>query len=745
MATKTEIAKRSDGDDGDDDDAHAPSSNPVMNKMMASVEAEEIYRMTNTPENKKIRLTIRTDGQNGNDIFAPLSPAKRVDTRDDNGEIDPMNKKNITPGARKAAMKSYARRANSPTGLALPTLTRNVSVAKRMNDDAKSSQSMYIEVQCKDGANRTNGSFISSSSKDACQQIEKARKIRSKWLYRKRIPDWKRRIGQVSETPEKGGPRDYRMTVDGVMRVEGIEPCLSYATFKHDFKELVGIVTRGTVRTFSHRRLALLDNFFQVHREMNGHIEEEYNKHNTIDFYGINKVDTHVHLAAAFSAKALTSFIRTKFLDHGSDVVDRETGETLADMAKKIKFDARTLTVDTIDVQADASIFNRFDHFNAKYNPCGNSALRTLFLKTKNKMDGRYFAELTRQVLQHLEHCRAGNIFAEFRVSVYGSTPNDWAQVAKWTCDNELFSRHNRWVVQVPRIYRVFKKRGMVKNFQEIISNFFEPLFAATSAPEKYPKISKFLSEVSAFDSVDDESIHESQHLEHATPEEFDGEESPSYAYQLYFFHANLVMLNRYRESRGMNTFQLRPHCGESGSVLHLATAYMLADGVAHGINLTHQISLQYLFYLDQIGIHCSPVSNNFLFLRFAESPFHKFFRRGLNISLSTDDPVQFHLSDDPLLEEYAIARQVWNLSVPDMCEIAYNSVRQCGFPDDVKARWIGEAYHLDLGTSAETNLGILEKANDPSKTNVPKIRTDYRCKRLRAEHEMLRRHGGAA
>ena len=39
-----------------------------------------------------------------------------------------------------------------------------------------------------------------------------------------------------------------------------------------------------------------------------------------------------------------------------------------------------------------------------------------------------------------------------------------------------------------------------------------------------------------------------------------------------------------------------------------------------------------------------SPMSNNALFLEFAEHPFDTFFKRGLNVSLSTDDPLQFHM-----------------------------------------------------------------------------------------------------
>jgi len=54
-----------------------------------------------------------------------------------------------------------------------------------------------------------------------------------------------------------------------------------------------------------------------------------------------------------------------------------------------------------------------------------------------------------------------------------------------------------------------------------------------------------------------------------------------------------------------------------------------------------------------------SPLSNNSLFLDYHRNPFPMFFARGLNVCLSTDDPLQIHLTKEPLVEEYGIAAQV--------------------------------------------------------------------------------------
>ena len=55
--------------------------------------------------------------------------------------------------------------------------------------------------------------------------------------------------------------------------------------------------------------------------------------------------------------------------------------------------------------------------------------------------------------------------------------------------------------------------------------------------------------------------------------------------------------------------------------------------------------ALQYLYYLAQIGIAMSPLSNNSLFLNYQRNPLPDFLGRGLMVSLSTDDPLMFHFT----------------------------------------------------------------------------------------------------
>ena len=177
------------------------------------------------------------------------------------------------------------------------------------------------------------------------------------------------------------------------------------------------------------------------------------------------------------------------------------------------------------------------------------------------------------------------------------------------------------------------------------------------------------------------------------------------------------------RKARGLNTIAFRPHAGETGNPLNLACTYMLSESIAHGINLHQQVSLQYLYYLDQVGISSSPLSNNFLFRKIRESPVGKLFRRGLNITLSTDDPLLFHMSDDPLLEEYSVARATFDLSMTDMMEMARNSVIQSGFEEEFKQKYLGKDFRKGV-TFCDERL-----------THVPLIRAKFRAEHLALEH----------
>ncbi|XP_071841600.1 AMP deaminase 2-like isoform X1 [Apostichopus japonicus] len=523
---------------------------------------------------------------------------------------------------------------------------------------------------------------------------------------------------------------------DSEENVEKGQPVeLSYPdreTFLADQNMLLALIANGPIKSFAYRRLSYLSSRFHLHNLLNEMKElaaQKAVRHR--DFYNIRKVDTHVHAASCMNQKHLLRFIKKK-MKNDKEVQayydkSKKKVMTLHEVFESMNLTAYDMNVDTLDVHADRNTFHRFDKFNAKYNPIGESKLREIFIKTDNYMEGRYFAELIKEVAFDLEECKYQN--AEYRLSIYGRSREEWDNLAKWGVHHKVYSDNIRWLIQVPRLYDVYRANKLVSNFGEVLDNLFLPLFEATRDPKSHPELHQFLKYVSGFDSVDDESKPEGQAFTKNTPEptEWTSSENPPYSYYLFYMYANLVTLNSFRRERGMNTFVLRPHCGEAGPIHHLVAAFILSENISHGLLLRKSPVLQYLYYLSQIGIAMSPLSNNSLFLNYHRNPLPEFHARGLCVSLSTDDPLQFHFTKEPLMEEYSIAAQVWKLTTCDMCELARNSVVMSGFEEEVKEHWLG------LNWRKEGPAG-----NDIIRTNVPDIRAAFRYETLCEELETI-------
>lgn len=120
-------------------------------------------------------------------------------------------------------------------------------------------------------------------------------------------------------------------------------------------------------------------------------------------------------------------------------------------------------------MHAHKDSFHRFDKFNLKYNPIGESRLREIFLKTDNLIKGKYLADLTKEVINDLEQSKYQMV--EWRLSIYGRSKDEWDKLAKWVVENKLFSNNVRWLIQIPRLYNVYKKSGIVKNFQDVVTS----------------------------------------------------------------------------------------------------------------------------------------------------------------------------------------------------------------------------------------------------------------------------------
>lgn len=228
---------------------------------------------------------------------------------------------------------------------------------------------------------------------------------------------------------------------------------------------------------------------------------------------------------------------------------------TLREVFESLKLTAYDLNVDTLDMHADKNIFHRFDKFNLKYNPCGQSRLREIFIKQDNIIHGRFLAELTKEVFTDLEASKYQH--AEYRVSIYGRKQVEWDILAAWVCNNKLYSDNVLWLIQVrgggafpvcgvtclyvyvcsisfaalyrpvsisfinplfstldcgahlfpcaptaplqiPRLYNVYKEQGIVEDFQQLLDNIFRPLFEVSLDPNSHPQLHIFLKTVRA-------------------------------------------------------------------------------------------------------------------------------------------------------------------------------------------------------------------------------------------------------
>ncbi|GAX13190.1 AMP deaminase [Fistulifera solaris] len=577
---------------------------------------------------------------------------------------------------------------------------------------------------------------ITSESEVACQHIQSARSLRQQYFGG---------TGTLMKNAAYLQDNSLQFQMKGgvvqlLLQDESLVQVPSIADFCKDYANLVTWVSEGAMRSFCFQRLQILSTSYKMHTTLNSTIEmEEQSNLLGTDFYRTMKIDNHIHAAAAPSAKQFVHFVRTKLQTEGDTAVNAD-GTTLRQVYQDAGLDMDHLTIDAFNVLADYSVYQRFDNFNDKISPFRLADMRRIFLKTNNHMQGRYFAELLKIVLQRHEMSKGHNSACELRLSIYGMERHEWYDLACWmmhdwpatedTKGGNMVSPNNRWLVQIPRLWRIYSRKPVQereppRSFQDMLDNIFIPMFEATLHPDKHPEIAQCLQHIVGFDSVDDEGVLET-HCGPVEPEHWTDSKTPCYQWQLYYIWANLHVLNRLRQARGLNTIAFRPHAGETGDSMHLAASYMLCDSINHGILLDSQVSLQYLYYLDQVGLSISPLSNNFLFRKMADNPFSKFFRRGLNVTLSTDDPLLFHMSDDALLEEYSVARATFDLSMTDMMEVARNSVLQSGFEREFKKQWLGPDFEKGL-TFCDEHI-----------THVPLIRAKFRAEHLALEHMLV-------
>ncbi|KAI5191805.1 AMP deaminase [Nematocida sp. AWRm77] len=524
-------------------------------------------------------------------------------------------------------------------------------------------------------------------------------------------------------------PVTARQTENGYVMENASVQIPTVGEFYDDIEFIGKLLHNGPLKSFCFQRLEHLELQFQMHRnECSAQEKKEQKTVSSKDIYTVVKVDTHIHHSACMNSKKLLQFIKKKLREAPDDVVHKDTKEyTLKEVFRQINKSSENLCIDSLDTHSNLDTFHRFDRFNSKYNPYGIPLLREVFLKYDNYIDGKYLAEITKEIIEETEDKEY--LRCEWGISVYGKKASEFERLSNWIEKYNIKSSCIKWYIQVPRLYGLFKGYEHVNNFAEFLQNIFAPMIESSLGTEK-DAVSEFMEDVIGIDSVDDESIKDKRsESEKEEPSRWDHKDNPSYHYYMYHMYYNVAVINQIRASRGKNLLAFRPHSGEHGETDHLISSFLTSKSIAHGVKLRKCPVLQYLYYLSQVGISMSPLSNNSLFIIYKKNPFPQFFYRGLNVCLSTDDPLQFHFTREPLMEEYSVASQIWRLSSCDQCEIARNSVLISNFPKKEKESWIG----------VYENNGRL--VNVTSDTNIPPTRFNYRAKQIQEEYSILKKH----
>lgn len=73
-----------------------------------------------------------------------------------------------------------------------------------------------------------------------------------------------------------------------------------------------------------------------------------------------------------------------------------------------------------------------------------------MFLKTDNYLNGKYFAQIIKEVAADFEESKYQN--AELRLSIYGKSREEWLKLARWAIEGNVYSDNIRWLIQIPRL-----------------------------------------------------------------------------------------------------------------------------------------------------------------------------------------------------------------------------------------------------------------------------------------------------
>ena len=119
--------------------------------------------------------------------------------------------------------------------------------------------------------------------------------------------------------------------------------------------------------------------------------------------------------------------------------------------------------------------------------------------------------------------CEEYNVFSEYRLD--GANSSSLVNLFISSVVNDHFFASSD----------VYRANGIIKNFQEFLTNLFKPLFEATIDPQSHPDLFRFMHHLTGFDSVDDETKPEKPVItaDMPEPEGWNIPDNPPYVYYL--------------------------------------------------------------------------------------------------------------------------------------------------------------------------------------------------------------------
>ncbi len=146
-----------------------------------------------------------------------------------------------------------------------------------------------------------------------------------------------------------------------------------------------------------------------------------------------------------------------------------------------------------------------------------------------------------------------------------------------------------------------------------------------------------------------------------------------------------------FRRARDIGLRSL-PHAGETvgPDQIWASIDSLGAERIGHGISAAQDPVLMDALVERGISLEICPTSNirTGAVARMDDHPFRALRESGVRVTVNTDDPGMF---DTDLNREYLVAHEVFGLDVPELAELARESVRASFAPEDTRVRLLAE------------------------------------------------------